>query len=116
MRDKIHLTKQGKNIFANRLANLMRRVLNWVILEDDSLKLSEEVVVKGDKFKGQRNGVRVPSGKIKQVKKRTHVKCLYPNACSLGNKQEELELHVWTQNSEIIGRAEKWWGSSWLEI
>lgn len=81
MRDKIHLTKQGKNIFANRLANLMRRVLNWVILEDDSLKLSEEVVVKGDKFKGQRNGVRVPSGKISQKENPCQVslsKCMQP--------------------------------------
>lgn len=39
VRDRIHLTKQGKNILANRLANLMRRVLNWVISKDgdDSL-------------------------------------------------------------------------------
>lgn len=65
------MTKQGKNIFAHRLANLMRGVLNWVILEggDASLSLSEGVAVRGDKFKGQRNGVREPSGKIKQVKR-----------------------------------------------
>ena len=27
-KDRIHLTKWGKNIFANRLANLVRRALN----------------------------------------------------------------------------------------
>lgn len=42
-----------------------------------------------------------------------HLKCLYTNTCSLGNKQEELELHVWTQNCEIIGIFEKWWDSSY---
>jgi len=51
--------------------------------------------------------------KDKTNQKRTHLKCLYPNACNLGSEQEELELHVWTQSCEIIGTTEKWWGSSY---
>ena len=63
---------------------------------------------RGNKFKGQRSCGRGPSGKIKQVRR----KSISTNACSLGNKQEELLLHVWTQNCELIGVTEEWWGNS----
>ena len=60
-----------------------------------------------DNYKGQRNEVRVLR-KDEKRQKETPLKCLCTNACSLGNKQEELELHLWTQNSEIIGKTVKW--------
>lgn len=39
VRDRIHLTKQGKNIFANSLANMGRSVLTWVISKDGDKNL-----------------------------------------------------------------------------
>ena len=44
------------------------------------------------------------------------LKCLYTNAHSLGNKQEELELHVWSQNCSIIGMTEIWWNAHKAEM
>jgi len=40
------------------------------------------------------------------------LKCLYTNACSTGNKQEELEIYVWWQGHDIIAITETWWDSS----
>ncbi|GAB0199646.1 hypothetical protein GRJ2_002430000 [Grus japonensis] len=39
-------------------------------------------------------------------------KCLYANAWSMGNKQEELETCVCLQGYDIIGITETWWDSS----
>ncbi|GAB0210376.1 hypothetical protein GRJ2_003503400 [Grus japonensis] len=44
--------------------------------------------------------------------KTNHLKCMYTNAHSLGNKQEELELHVQSENYHIIGITETWWDNS----
>ncbi|GAB0199663.1 hypothetical protein GRJ2_002431700 [Grus japonensis] len=40
------------------------------------------------------------------------LKCLYANARSMGNKQEELETCVCLQGYDIIGITETWWDSS----
>jgi len=42
----------------------------------------------------------------------TSLKCLYTNACSMGNKQEELEVCVWSQGHNLIAVTETWWDSS----
>ncbi|KAK4832290.1 hypothetical protein QYF61_021689 [Mycteria americana] len=44
--------------------------------------------------------------------KTNHLKCMYTNACILGNKQEELELHVQSESYDIIGITETWWDNS----
>ncbi|GAB0179239.1 hypothetical protein GRJ2_000389200 [Grus japonensis] len=40
------------------------------------------------------------------------LKCLYVNAWSMGNKQEELEMCVCLQGYDLIGITEMWWDSS----
>ncbi|GAB0185820.1 hypothetical protein GRJ2_001047300 [Grus japonensis] len=41
------------------------------------------------------------------------LKCLYANAQSMGNKQEELETCVRLQGYDVIGITEMWWDSSY---
>ncbi|GAB0205782.1 hypothetical protein GRJ2_003043800 [Grus japonensis] len=41
------------------------------------------------------------------------LKCLYANAQSMGNKQEELETCVFLQRYDVIGIIEMWWDSSY---
>ena len=54
---------------------------------------------------------------LKRIKKLTFsevtktaapLKCLYTNACSLGNKQEELEATVLLENHDIVAVPETW--------
>ncbi|GAB0205340.1 hypothetical protein GRJ2_002999600 [Grus japonensis] len=42
----------------------------------------------------------------------TSLKCVYTNACSMGNKQEELEVCVQSQGHDLIAVTETWWDSS----
>lgn len=44
-----------------------------------------------------------------------HLKCMYSNAHSLGNKQEELELCAHPESYDVIGITETWWENSRLE-
>jgi len=39
------------------------------------------------------------------------LKCLYTNACSMGNKQE-LETIMQLENYDLIAITETWWGKS----
>ena len=39
------------------------------------------------------------------------LKCLYTSACSMGNKQEELEICVQLQGHDLIAITETWWDS-----
>jgi len=41
------------------------------------------------------------------------LKCLYTNACSMGNKQEEMETVVQLENYDIIAIRERWWDKSY---
>ena len=40
------------------------------------------------------------------------LKCLYTNARSMGNKQEELEAIVQQENYDIVATKETWWDDS----
>ncbi|PKU36248.1 mitochondrial fission process protein 1 [Limosa lapponica baueri] len=40
------------------------------------------------------------------------LKCIYMNACSMGNKQEELEAIVQQENYDIVAITETWWEDS----
>lgn len=40
------------------------------------------------------------------------LKCLYTSACSMGSKQEELEVFVQLQDYDFIGIMETWWDVS----
>jgi len=40
------------------------------------------------------------------------LKCLYTNTCSMGKKQEELEVCVQSQGHDLIAITETWWNSS----
>ena len=42
----------------------------------------------------------------------TYLKCLYTNACSMRDKQEELEALAHSQSYDIIGISETWWDES----
>jgi len=37
------------------------------------------------------------------------LKCPYANACSIGNKQEELEVWACLQGYDLISITEMWW-------
>ncbi|KAK4826912.1 hypothetical protein QYF61_012504 [Mycteria americana] len=45
-------------------------------------------------------------------RKIAQLKCIYTNACSMGNKQEELEAVVWQGNYDIVAITETWWDDS----
>jgi len=40
------------------------------------------------------------------------MKCLYTNTCSMGNKQEELEVIVLLESYDLIAITETWWDES----
>ena len=40
------------------------------------------------------------------------MKCVYTNACSMGNKQEELKANVWQANYDLVIITEIWWDNS----
>jgi len=40
------------------------------------------------------------------------MKCKYPNACSTGNKQDELKICVQLQGDNLPGITEIWWDGS----
>ena len=53
-------------------------------------------------------GIRASSSK-KGLWPIAQLKCLYTNACSMGNKQEELVAAAQMENYELIAIAETWW-------
>ena len=46
------------------------------------------------------------------VRQGAQLKCIYTNACSMGNKQEELEAIVWQANYDLVAITETWWDCS----
>ncbi|GAB0202630.1 hypothetical protein GRJ2_002728600 [Grus japonensis] len=46
------------------------------------------------------------------VKSKAQLKCIYTNARSLGNKQEELEAIVQQDSYDLVAITEKWWDNS----
>ena len=43
------------------------------------------------------------------VRQMTQLKCIYTNARSMGNKQEELEVIVQRTNYDLVAITETWW-------
>ncbi|GAB0203326.1 hypothetical protein GRJ2_002798200 [Grus japonensis] len=54
---------------------------------------------------------RIPASK--SASSGVQVKCLYANAWSMGNKQEELETCAHLPGYDLIGITETWWDSSY---
>ena len=48
-----------------------------------------------------------------ELARRTASACLYANARSMGNKQEELETCARLQGYDLIGITEMWWDGSY---
>ena len=46
------------------------------------------------------------------MRQMTWLKCIYTNACSMGNKQEELEVIVQQANCDLAAITETWWDCS----
>ena len=46
------------------------------------------------------------------TQKEAQLRCLYTNARSMGNKQEELEAIVWSESYDIVASMETWWNES----
>ena len=44
--------------------------------------------------------------------KETELRYLYTNACSMGNKEEELEAIVCSESYDIVAVMEMWWNDS----
>ncbi|KAK4811256.1 hypothetical protein QYF61_022153 [Mycteria americana] len=49
---------------------------------------------------------------MKEARTTAQLKCLYTNAHSMGNKQEELEAIVHQENYDMVAITETWWGDS----
>ncbi|KAK4806205.1 hypothetical protein QYF61_001128 [Mycteria americana] len=49
---------------------------------------------------------------MKETRMTAQLKCLYTNARSMGNKQEELEAIVHQENYDMVAITETWWGDS----
>ncbi|KAK4826884.1 hypothetical protein QYF61_012072 [Mycteria americana] len=49
---------------------------------------------------------------MKETRVIAQLKCLYTNARSMGNKQEELEAIVHQENYDMVAITETWWGDS----
>ena len=50
---------------------------------------------------------------MKVTRPTAQMKCLYTNACSMRNKQEELETIVLLENYHLIAITETWWDESY---
>jgi len=46
------------------------------------------------------------------VRLTAQIKCVYTNACSMGNKQEELEAIVQQDSYDVVAITEMWWDNS----
>ncbi|KAK4826044.1 hypothetical protein QYF61_003943 [Mycteria americana] len=46
---------------------------------------------------------------VKETRMTAQLKCLCTNACSMGNKQEELEAVVHQENYDMVAITETWW-------
>ena len=55
-----------------------------------------------------------PRGGMPVLEKRSiaQLKCIYTNARSMGNKQEELEAIAWQENYDVVNITETWWDDS----
>ncbi|PKU48359.1 rna-directed dna polymerase from mobile element jockey-like [Limosa lapponica baueri] len=75
--------------------------------------------VKGEGDKTIPNG-NEPGGKGPRmgVKLGAQLKCIYTRACSMGNKQDELEAMVQQDSYGIVAFTETWWdyGHSWNAV
>ena len=49
---------------------------------------------------------------VLEMRSIAQLKCIYTNAHSMGNKQEELEAIVQQGNYYIVAITETWWGDS----
>ncbi|KAJ7413330.1 hypothetical protein WISP_91339 [Willisornis vidua] len=47
-----------------------------------------------------------------RVQSAAHLKCMYTNACSMGNKQKELEAIVQQESFDVVAITETWWDDS----
>ena len=52
-------------------------------------------------------GIRAPA-----TQKEAQLRYLYTNACSMGNKLEELEAVVWLESYDTVAITETWWNDS----
>lgn len=48
-----------------------------------------------------------------RMKSAAHLKCMYTNARSMGNKQEELEAIVQQESYDVVAITETWWDDSY---
>lgn len=68
--------------------------------------------MKGEGDTAGLSGSRPKGGKPELgVKSAAQLRCMYTNACSMGNKQEELEAMVQQQSYDVT-IAETWWDNS----
>ncbi|XP_050797305.1 uncharacterized protein LOC127045326 [Gopherus flavomarginatus] len=52
------------------------------------------------------------SGQTWEARSNQYLRCLYTNARSMGNKQEELEVLINKYNYDIVGITETWWDNT----
>ena len=46
------------------------------------------------------------------LRREAQLKCVYTNACSMGNKQEDLEAIVRQASCDLVAITEMWWDHS----
>ena len=59
---------------------------------------------------GQGLGGGMPGLGVKPI---AQLKCIYTNACSMGNKQEELEATVRRDSYNLVAITDTWWDDSY---
>jgi len=88
--DGVHLSQRGKRILGHELAGLIERALKG---EWDITQLTRDE---------PRHGMPVPG-----VRLTAQLKCTYTHACSMGNKQEELEAIIQQDSYDLVAITEK---------
>ena len=53
-----------------------------------------------------------PRSPIQVARGKAQLKCLYTNACSLSNKQDELETVMHLESYDLVAITETWWDDS----
>jgi len=90
----------------------MALVISWIFIKDE-YKITAGAIWEGN----EETQVKYLKG-IKELSSKNlsrpaaQIKCLYTNACSLGNKWEKLEATVLLENSDTTVVSKTWWDNS----
>ena len=96
---------EGDKVRATAVERVVRGLIPNLMAEEGGVQRDGE---------GQGDAVALgdPRFSRKAVTQKAQLKCLYINAHSLGNKQEELETMMHLENYDLVAITETWWDDS----